>query len=240
MKTVLQIIIEYGYSKEEAERLIRAGKVKINGNDAFIPSEKFKNSNEIYIKDSKKWVSRGAYKLLSAFQEFNLDITNKVGLDIGSSTGGFTEVLLSKGAKKVYSLDVGTNQLDFSLRRNEKVITLEKTNLKKINKEMFGEELDLVVTDVSFISLKEVFKVLKGTIEPGIQLMALIKPQFEAFSDQVEDGGYVPEKLHEEIIKRVKQHAKDNGFEYIIHKASPIKGNKAKNIEYIALFERRL
>ncbi len=239
MKTALQIIMELGYTKDQSEKLIRSGKVKINGNDVFIPSEKFKKSGEVFIKDVKKWVSRGAFKLLAAFEEFDLDITNKIGLDIGSSTGGFTEVLLNKGAKKVYSLDVGTNQLDFSLRRNEKVVTLEKTNLKKINKEMFAEEIDLVVTDVSFISLKEVFRVLEDTLEKGVKLMALIKPQFEAFADQVEDGGYVPEHLHEEIIQRVIKHSNNFGFEYIAHKASPIKGNKAKNIEYITVFERK-
>ncbi|TCG10431.1 TlyA family RNA methyltransferase [Mycoplasma todarodis] len=239
MKTALQIIMELGYTKDESEKLIRSGKVKINGNDAFIPSERFKKVGEVFIKDVKKWVSRGAFKLLAAFEEFNLDVSNKVGLDIGSSTGGFTEVLLNKGAKKVYSLDVGTNQLDFSLRRHEKVVALEKTNLKKINKEMFAEPVELVVTDVSFISLKEVFRVLENTLEQGVQLMALIKPQFEAFADQVEEGGYVPERLHQEIIERVIKHSEDFGFKYINHKPSPIKGNKAKNIEYITLFERK-
>ncbi len=239
MGTALKIIMEQGYTKDQSEKLIRSGKVKINGNDVFIPSEKFKKVSEVFIKDVKKWVSRGAFKLLAAFEEFNLDVTNKVGLDIGSSTGGFTEVLLNKGAKKVYALDVGTNQLDFSLRRNNKVKVLEKTNLKRINKEMFDETVELVVTDVSFISLKEVFKVLESTLESGVKLMALIKPQFEAFADQVEDGGYVPELLHNEIIERVKKHASTYGFEYIEHKASPIKGNKAKNIEYITIFERR-
>ena len=239
MKTVLQIIMEMGYTKDQSEKLIRAGKVKINGNDVFIPSEKFKKVGEVFIKDVKKWVSRGAFKLLAAFEEFYLDIKDKVGLDIGSSTGGFTEVLLNKGARKVYALDVGTNQLDFSLRRDERVVVLEKTNLKKINKEMFSEEINLVVTDVSFISLKEVFRVLENTLNQGVQLMALIKPQFEAFPDQVESGGYVPENLHKEIIERVIKHSDDFGFKYIKHKASPIKGNKAKNIEYITLFERK-
>ncbi len=239
MKTALAILMDMDYTKDAAEKLIRSGKVKINGVEAFIPTEKFKEDGEVFIKDTKKWVSRGALKLLSAFDNFDLTISNKVGLDIGSSTGGFTEVLLAKGAKKVYSLDVGTNQLDFSLRRNQKVIPLEKTNLKTINKEIFAEDLDLVVTDVSFISLKEVFKVLKNTLEPKTKLMALIKPQFEAFADQVEDGGYVPEHLHEEIINRVIKHSNEHGFKYIMHKPSPIKGNKAKNIEYISLFERR-
>ncbi|NQZ28990.1 MAG: TlyA family RNA methyltransferase [Mycoplasmatales bacterium] len=239
MKTAIQIIMEMGYTYEQSERLIRSGKVKINGNDVFIPSEKFKKVSEVFVKDVKKWVSRGAFKLLAAFEEFNLNVQDKIVLDIGSSTGGFTEVLLNKGASKVYALDVGTNQLDFSLRRNEKVVVLEKTNLKKINKEMFDDVLNLVVTDVSFISLKEVFRVLESTLESKVQLMALIKPQFEAFADQVEDGGYVPKHLHAEIIERVKKHSNDFGFKYIKHKASPIKGNKAKNIEYITLFERK-
>jgi len=183
-------------------------------------------------------VSRGAFKLLGALEEFDLDFNNKIVLDIGSSTGGFTHVALEHGAKKVYALDVGTNQLDYKLRSNDRVVSLEKTNLKTITPEMFSEKIDLIVTDVSFISLKHVFNVAKTLGDENFKIIALIKPQFEANSDQVQEGGFVPETLHEEIISKVKAYAEKNNFKMIDVKKSIIKGNKSKNQEYISLFER--
>ncbi len=236
--TLIDILLKKGYSAQDAEKRIRAGYVKVDGIEMIIPGTIIKDGAEILIKESKKWVSRGAFKLIHAIENFQLDFNNKVVLDIGSSTGGFTQVALSSGASKVYALDVGTNQLDFSLRRNEKVITLEKTNLKTITKDMFLENIDIVVTDVSFISLREVFKVLNKTLEPRVQVMALIKPQYEAFTDQVGNKGLVDESVHKEIIERVISHAKNNNFKYIAHKPSSIKGLKSGNIEYISLFER--
>ncbi len=221
---------------ENAEKKIRAGQVKVNGTEIFLPNEKIKNDSDIFIKESKEFVSRGAYKLIEAIKIFKINCFNVVALDIGSSTGGFTEILLMNGARKVYALDVGTNQLDFSLRRNEKVVSIEKTNLKNISKNMFDEKIELVVTDVSFISLKEVFKVLAGFLDAGISVMALIKPQYEAFPDQVQKGGIVEESLHQDIINKVINHAKENGFLYKDHTISPIKGGKSKNTEYISLF----
>lgn len=234
-KTLIEFVMEKNLSKDEAERYIRSGKVYINDEQTIVPSVKVKETDRILVKGIKEWVSRGAYKLLAAKEIFNLDFNNKVVLDIGSSTGGFTQVALESGATKVYSLDVGTNQLDFKIRSNPKVVALEETNLKTINKAMFAEDLDLVVTDVSFISLGHVFNVLAPF---NVEIVALIKPQFEAYQRDIEEGGYVDEKHHSDIINRVKEKAKENGYELVQIEKSPILGGKSKNIEYLSLFRK--
>lgn len=221
---------------DHAEGLIRSGNVMVNEEVVFIPSTKIKDTDVIKVKQQKEWVSRGAYKLISAIETFGLDFNNKVVLDIGSSTGGFTQVALAKGAKFVNSLDVGTNQLDYSLRVNKKVQVFEKTNLKTIIPSMFKDKIDVIITDVSFISLRHVFKVSKD-LEPEL-IMALIKPQFEANSNQILSGGIAPIEIHEEIIEKVKRYALENDFKLIEYKESPIKGAKSKNIEYISLFKK--
>ncbi|MGZ9428849.1 TlyA family RNA methyltransferase [Mycoplasma sp. 1012] len=236
--TLLQILEQKNL--KNVETLIRMGKVKVNGEIIFIPSTKisFEKDKVEVFEEKKEWVSRGAYKLLEAIKLFNLNFQDKTVLDIGSSTGGFTEVSLKYGAKKVYALDSGTNQLDYSLRTNTKVIPLEKTNLKSISFELFKEKMDIIVCDVSFISLKEVFKVIKEIVTLNTDIMLLIKPQFEASSKYVEKGGYVDEKHHQFLINRVVEHGKDNGFKLIKISKSPILGNKSKNIEYVTLFKR--
>ena len=235
--TLIEYLTNEGYNKDDAEKLIRAGQVMVNRMVVFTPSVRLKGSETIDINLKSKWVSRGALKLLKAIDVFSLDFSDKVVLDIGSSTGGFSQVALEHGAKHVYSLDIGTNQLDYKIRSNPKVTTMEKTNLKSINKDMFKKEIDIVVTDVSFISLKEVFKVLKhlDTIEI---IMALIKPQYEANSNQVQKGGFIPKELHKDIINKVKTYAKDNGFKIIKVEESGILGKESKNIEYISKIKR--
>lgn len=170
---------------------------------------------------------------MGAINEFGLNFNNKVVIDIGSSTGGFTHVLLKSGASKVYALDSGTNQLDYSLRSDSRVESMEKTNLKDIKEEMFAPIPEIAVCDVSFISIKHVFKVLNENLH-GIPLMALIKPQFEANSSQVQEGGYVPEEIHEQIIDKVKTFASEQGYFLKKIAKSPIEGGVSKNIEYIS------
>lgn len=235
-KTVLERLIALEYDEKLARSLVMAGKVFKGSEKIMSVSEKIADTEELLVKDSKEWVSRGAYKLQAAIEAFKLDFKNKTVLDIGSSTGGFTQVSLKNDAAKVYALDSGTNQLDYSLRTNAKVVTMEKTNLKSIEASMFNPLPELAVCDVSFISLKHVFKVLKENLN-GIPLMALIKPQFEANSDQVLPGGFVPEELHEAIITKVKAFAQEQGYKLIDIKKSPIEGGVAKNIEYISLWE---
>lgn len=236
MVTVLELVIARGYDKDEAERFIRSGKVLINSEAVIVPSIKVKEDSSVVIKELKEWVSRGAYKLLKAIDAFNLDFQDKVVIDIGSSTGGFTQVALKHGAKKVYSVDVGTNQLDFSLRQDPRVTVMEKTNLKTLTKDMFNEEIDIVVTDVSFISLKRVFDVLEPILSKDKTLMALIKPQYEADSSDVEDGGFVHKDKHDIIITKISNYAKEKNMKLKDIQESPISGNKSKNIEYISLF----
>lgn len=236
MVTVLELVIAKGYSKDEAERFIRSGKVLINSEAVIVPSIKVKEDSNVIIKELKEWVSRGAYKLLKAIEVFNLDFKDKIVLDIGSSTGGFTQVSLKNGAKKVYSVDVGTNQLDFSLRSHNQVVVMEKTNLKTLTKDMFKEEIDIVVTDVSFITLKRVFDVLEPILSDDKVLMALIKPQYEADSSDVQDGGFVNKDKHDIIITKLSNYAKEKKLKLLDIQESPISGNKSKNTEYISLF----
>ncbi|TPR54354.1 TlyA family RNA methyltransferase [Metamycoplasma neophronis] len=242
MKKTLKQLVALSNNIDEmmAEALIREGKVIANGEKVFLPSLKFdelKVKLEI-IKDKKEYVSRGAYKLIGAIEEFNIDVKNKVCIDIGSSTGGFVQVLLENGAKKVYAIDSGTNQLDYSLRTNASVVVYEKTNLKNLTLDMFAEQLDLATCDVSFISLKHVFKICSEILPSNTILMALIKPQFEAISKYVEEGGYVNPIHHEYIINKVIGYANEHHFKLERIAKSPITGDKSKNIEYISIFRK--
>lgn len=238
--TLIEKLFSLGYSNKESLGLIMSGNVLVNEEIVIKGSTKIKENDVIRIKNKKKWVSRGSYKLLEAIEKFNLDLTNKICLDVGASTGGFTQVLLSKGAKKIYSLDSGTNQLDFTLRQNEKVVSLEKTNLKSINDDMFEEKIDFICCDVSFISVKKLFDVLSKTnvLANNNYVLILIKPQFEASSNIVEKGGFVNKIHHKDIIDSIISYAIKLNFIFLSIIESPIKGNVSKNIEYLALFRR--
>ncbi|AWX42734.1 predicted 23S rRNA methylase [Metamycoplasma cloacale] len=237
-KTLLELITEFEQQdKIVVEKWIRSGYVLVNSEKVFLPSLKFETTNFNYsIIKPDKYVSRASYKLLAAIKEFNLKIDNLVCLDIGSSTGGFVQVLLENKAKKVYAVDCGTNQLDYKLRVNPNVKVYENTNLKNLVTEMFEEDIDFVTCDVSFISLKHVFKVCQSLLKPSTQLMLLIKPQFEAISKYVEKGGYVNPIHHEYIINKVLNYATTYGFKNLAIKESPIVGKTSENIEYISLF----
>lgn len=238
--TLLEKLLSMDFDKKVANGLIMSGKVLINDVPTIIGSTKIKPSDNIRIKTNKEWVSRGAYKLLHAIDYFNIEIKDKVCLDVGSSTGGFTQVLLAKNAQKVYALDVGTNQLDFQIRTNPKVISLENTNLKNINKSMFNELIDFLCCDVSFISCKNLFDILnkENILNKDNLLVILIKPQFEAKYELVSPGGFVDLKYHKEIIDNIINYAKKNKFSFLGFIESPIKGNKSQNIEYLALFRK--
>jgi 23S rRNA (cytidine1920-2'-O)/16S rRNA (cytidine1409-2'-O)-methyltransferase len=235
--TLIQKMIEMNYDEKLADSLIRIGSVFVDEVAITMPQTKIKLDAVIKVKESKKYVSRGAYKLLSALEEFLINPKDLVCLDVGSSTGGFTQVLLEKGAKFVYALDVGTNQLEYKIRSDVRVKTLEKTNLKVINKSMFDQQIDLIVCDVSFISLKHVFDVISPLLKESSYFIALIKPQYEANSNDVSEGGFAKVELHEEIIDKIIKYSESN-FEFIKLKKSPILGNKSKNIEYLSLFKR--
>lgn len=237
-KTIKEHLKEkFNWSEKEIEANFLARRIYLKTNQITNLNLNLESANDLRIKPSKKkYVSRGAYKLLAAFEKFNLSVKNLVALDIGSSTGGFTEILLEKKAKLVYALDVGTNQLDYKLRINNKVVSLEKTNLKQINSKMFPNKIEFVCCDVSFISLKQVFKVL-NFLDKNTILITLIKPQFEAQREKILNGGFVDLKYHKQIIEDVINYSKEN-FNYLDIIISPLKGEKSENVEYLAYFKK--
>jgi len=163
-------------SREKAKRLIKEGKIKINDKICLKPSYQVKPEDKIEIKENLKFVSRGGEKLLFALKEFNISPLNKICLDIGASTGGFVDCLIKNGAKKVYAIDIGTNQLHPCLRNNRRVISLEKTDIRKFEA---NKKFDLITVDLSFISLKLFLKKIKNLLSQKGDLILLFKPQFE-------------------------------------------------------------
>lgn len=223
-------------SRSKAQNLILAKSVRVNGQTETQKSVLVSENDIIEIDENIKYVSRGGFKLEHAIKEFSLDINGKVCLDIGASTGGFTDCLLQCGAEKVYALDVGQNQLSYKIRKDRRVVVMEKINIKDVTSEMFIPLPLLIVTDVSFISITKFAHVIKN-IFPNIEAwVSLIKPQFEAERGEVGKGGIVrdDEKRHE-IFQRCVSAVESEGFFAEKTCLSPIKGGKG-NIEYLALF----
>src|SRR5205823_11816833 len=194
-----QVLVGKGLfaSREQARRAIMAGDVMIGTRIVSKPSEFFEERAAITVKPSRKYVGRGALKLEAALDHFNIDVHNKTALDIGASTGGFTDCLLQRGAKKVYAVDVGHGQLDWKLRNDPRVIVLEKINARSLTYRHVPELVDLCVIDVSFISLTLVLPSAFDLITPTGVILALIKPQFELQRGDVGRGGIVREReLH--------------------------------------------
>jgi len=242
MKQRLDVfLVEKGYypTRNKAQNAIENSDIKVN--DKIITSPSFKvdeNCKIEIVSNSLPYVSRGGLKLKKALRVFNIDMNDKIVLDIGASTGGFTDCSLQNGASKVYALDVGENQLDESLRHNDKVINLEKTNFRNINVDLYKSyNIDYIVIDVSFISLSYIFENASKILERDKQIIALIKPQFETKrKEHIKNGVVNNPKLHFEVIKNVIRSANDFGLYLNKLDYSPIKGDKAGNIEYISLF----
>ena len=223
-------------TQEKAKAMIMAGQI-------FIYSQLVIKSGEIHHVDSKvtikslnsQWVSRGALKLIFAIKNFNIQIENSICLDIGASTGGFTDVLLNYKAKKIFAVDVGFNQLHERLKREKKVVNLEKKNAKYLDKNIINEPIDLVVCDVSFISMKKVLKPsLNFLKKPAGVIVALIKPQFEANRNEIKRGGIVIDPVvHQRICNEIaKWFSEDCHLKILGIVESPIKGPKG-NIEFL-------
>ncbi len=228
-------------SRERAKALIMAGQV-------YIDNVKFDKAGEQVLRTSKpeirgetlKYVSRGGLKLEKAMREFPINLEGAVSMDIGASTGGFTDCMLQNGAKKVFAVDVGYGQFAWKLRSDERVVNMERTNIRYVNKEDIGEELDFASIDVSFISLSLVLPVAYNLLKDGGAVVALIKPQFEAGKGQVGKKGVVREpKVHFEVVKKVVGVARDLGFGVLGLSYSPIKGPEG-NIEYLAYLGKNL
>ncbi|MQS51462.1 TlyA family RNA methyltransferase [Companilactobacillus mishanensis] len=224
-------------SREQAKRSVMAGEVYNQDNLRFDkPGEKVDPETIFHVVEGahSKYVSRGGYKLEKAVESFNIDLADKTCLDIGSSTGGFTDVALQNGAKKVYALDVGYNQLAWKLRKDERVIVMERVNFRYSKPEDFHEGLpEFAMTDVSFISLELILGPMFNIIIPGADAVCLIKPQFEAGPENVGKHGIVRDhKVHEMVLNKILNFAMETGFIVEGLDFSPIKGGEG-NIEFL-------
>ena len=235
---VEQLLVE---DKQEALSYVLAGKVFTRDEIKILTAgEKLPGNTELYIKGKeKKYVSRGGLKLEKALDYFNITLEDKIVLDIGASTGGFTDVSLKNGAKLVYALDVGTNQLAWELRSHDQVVVMEQTNFRYSKPEDFNQGLPQFATiDVSFISLELILPPLSGILEADGELVALIKPQFEAAREEIGEGGIVRDpQVYEDVLRDVLSFAAQNAFLLLDLTVSPITGTKG-NIEFLAHFKK--
>ena len=226
-------------SRTDAQKAILAGYVKVGSHVVQKSSEVFESEIEIEILQRKRFVSRGGEKLAAALKEFSIEVKGKIALDIGSSTGGFTDCLLQNGAKKVYAVDVGHGQLDFALRKDPRVVTMERTNARYLKEEDFLEKMDLVTIDVSFISLEKIIPALLPLLNQEARIVALVKPQFEVGKAQVGKGGVVrDENLRLETVQKIQEFAIGLGLENLGICQSPLKG-PAGNVEYFILLKKK-
>lgn len=230
------ILVEKGLfeSREKAKRAIMSGVVFIDNLRFDKPGSTVDPEANIEIKGKTlQYVSRGGLKLEKAIKEFPIELKDNVCMDIGASTGGFTDVMLKNGAKKVYSVDVGYGQLDWKLRNHSSVINMERTNIRYVKPDDLDDVLDFVSIDVSFISLKLVLPVAASLMKTGGQIVFLIKPQFEAGRDKVKKNGVVRDPVvHLDVIEKVISYAYEAGFQIEGVSFSPITGPKG-NIEFL-------
>ena len=232
-----QLVFDRGFteSRERAKTTVMSGHVFVNGQRADKPGMPVAEDAVVEVRgDALPFVSRGGYKLDKALKVFPVDPAGKVCIDCGASTGGFTDVLLQHGAAKVYAVDVGYGQLAWKLRSDERVVNLERTNLRYVTEEQIPEKLDLAVMDVSFISIRLVLPAVKALLKPDADYICLIKPQFEAGRDEVGKKGVVrDEKVHREVVQGILDFVPTIGMSAVGLDYSPIKGPEG-NIEFLA------
>ena len=226
-------------SREQAKAIIMEGKVFVKGQREDKAGSMFDEAAPIEIHGQKlRYVSRGGLKLEKAVAHFDLGLEGKVCMDVGSSTGGFTDCMLQNGAVKVYAVDVGTNQLDWKLRSDPRVVCMEKTNIRYLTPDQIDERPQFASIDVAFISLTKVLLPVRELLSDDGQVVALIKPQFEAGREKVGKKGVVREKsTHLEVIQMVLTYAWSIGFDILALEFSPIKGPEG-NIEYLAWLQK--
>lgn len=237
------ILVNQGYapSREKAKAIIMSGNVYINGQKEDKAGSTFDESKvTVEVRGAQlKYVSRGGLKLEKAMDCWGISLQDFVCMDIGASTGGFTDCMLQNGASKVYSVDVGHGQLAWKLRNDERVVCMEKTNFRYMVPADIEDKLDFASVDVSFISLTKILVPARNLLKDGGQMVCLIKPQFEAGRDKVGKKGVVRERsVHEEVIKKVIDFASSIGFEILHLEYSPIKGPEG-NIEYLVHIAKR-
>lgn len=241
-KTRLDVaVFEQGYapSREKAKALIMAGIVYVNNQKVDKAGFELKEGDVLEVRGKTlQYVSRGGLKLEKAMQEFPISLAGKICMDVGASTGGFTDCMLQNGAFKVYSVDVGYGQLAWKLRTDERVVNLERTNFRYATREQIPDEIDFASVDVSFISLKHILPNLNALLADDGQAVCLIKPQFEAGKEKVGKKGVVRDlAVHLEVVENVIDLATANGFSVCGLQFSPIKGPEG-NIEYLIYLKK--
>ena len=229
MKKRLDILVtEQGLaeSREKAKVLIMAGQVYVDNQKADKPGDTFPEDALVEVRGKGlQYVSRGGLKLEKAMKEFGLTLTGKTCMDIGASTGGFTDCMLQNGAAKVYAVDVGYGQLAWSLRTDPRVVNLERTNARYLTREQIPEEIGFFSVDVSFISLEIILPAVRPLLGDGGQAVCLIKPQFEAGREKVGKKGVVRDKsVHQEVVEKIRRFALENGYSVLGLTFSPVKG----------------
>ncbi|MBQ6384960.1 MAG: TlyA family RNA methyltransferase [Lachnospiraceae bacterium] len=242
MKKRLDVLItELGHaeSREKAKALIMSGAVYVNGQKADKPGSTYDESAPVEVRGPKlRYVSRGGLKLEKALAVFPVSVEGKVCLDIGSSTGGFTDCMLQNGAAHVYAIDVGYGQLDWKLRNDPHVTSMERTNIRYVKPEDLPEKAAFASIDVSFISLSKVLGPVRDLLTPDARIMCLIKPQFEAGREKVGKKGVVRDPaVHREVIEQVVSYAQNEGLTPELLDYSPVRGPEG-NIEYLCLIRK--
>ncbi len=234
-------LFENGFteSREKAKALIMSGIVYVNDQKELKPGRDIKSDDTVEVRGSTlKYVSRGGLKLEKAMQEFPIELDDSICMDIGASTGGFTDCMLQNGAKKVYSIDVGYGQLAWKLRSDERVVNLERTNFRYVTHEQIPEEIDFASVDVSFISLKIILPVMYELLKDNGEAVCLIKPQFEAGREKVGKKGVVRDvNVHTEVIENIVSFAASQKFTVSGLSYSPVKGPEG-NIEYLIYLKK--
>lgn len=240
-KRLDQLLVERGLaeSRQKAQALIIAGKVLVSGSPAIKPGTQVDEEKKITVKEEIPYVSRGGLKLEGAHRHFGINFSGKIVMDVGVSTGGFTDYALQNGARKIYAVDVGYGQVHTRLRNDPRVVLLEKTNIRFLEKEKIPEEIDITLIDVSFISLKLVLPVVAGFLKEGGEVLALVKPQFEVGKGEVEKGGVVRgEAKRKKAVESVIESAIEIGFQPLGVFESTVPGQKKGNIEYFVYLKK--
>ena len=244
MKERLDILVHkkgLADSREKAKALIMAGVVFVDGQREDKPGAVFDDETaDVTVKENPlKYVSRGGLKLEKALKVFPINLKDAICMDIGASTGGFTDCMLQNGASKVYSIDVGYGQLAWKLRNDERVVCMEKTNFRYLTPADIADKIDFASCDVSFISLSKILKPAFDLLKDGGEMVCLIKPQFEAGREKVGKKGVVRDKaVHEEVINDVMGYAGEAGFTILDMDYSPIRGPEG-NIEYLIYLKKQ-
>ena len=238
-----QLLVEKGLaeSREKAKRLILSGQVLVDGQPAPKPGHTLAPDKEITLKESERFVSRGGDKLEGAMETFPIELTGKVCLDIGSSTGGFTDCMLQHGALKVYAVDVGKGQLHWKLREDPRVTVMEGVNARYLTPSDLPEPADFASIDTSFISLTNILPAVKELLKPGGEIVSLIKPQFEAGKEDVNKGrGVITNPaIHAAVVSKVRKFGTEElGLEWLGLSTSPLKGPKG-NVEFLAYWKKQ-